>query len=115
MTHASSPSTGFLPMTSAENSRAILAMIRTSAWSEMDEATSRRKRIDHAGNDERELNLAGSRFQSIKIGWYQVSRIHRVCCVPGRGAMSMGFRLDQIWGVEYVPFACWISALEVGA
>ena len=46
MTHASSPSLGFLPAMSAENSRAILAIIRTSARSEIFEATSRRKTMN---------------------------------------------------------------------
>ena len=44
MTHKSSP--GFLPTTSRENSRDTLAIIRTSAWSAMLDATSRRKTIN---------------------------------------------------------------------
>jgi hypothetical protein len=27
--------------------------------------------------------------------------------------MSIGFKLNQIWGVEYIPFAYWTSALKV--
>src|SRR5450631_676210 len=59
-------------------------------------------RVDHASNDKRKLDLGGSRLRLIVIAWYQVSRIHRVCSVPGRGSKGIsGCRLNQIWSVEH--------------
>ena len=39
-------------------------------------------RVDHAGDDERELDLVGDRLNVDMIVRYQISRTHRFGCVP---------------------------------
>lgn len=39
-------------------------------------------RVDHAGDDERELDLVGDRLKVVVIVRYQISRTHRFGCVP---------------------------------
>jgi hypothetical protein len=50
--------------------------------------------IDHPGNDERKLDLSRGRVRSLVLAGHQVSRIHRVCCVPDR--VSKRLKQDRL-------------------
>ena len=58
-------------------------------------------RIDHAGNHQRELDFAGSRFRQVAFAWNQVARRHRDSALRDLGGANSRHSLDQFDGVEH--------------